>query len=1184
MEISSDPYEQKLYHMFKSYDTDAAGTLDETALLKLCKSLELHDQGNGLINALISEKVSRVSFKDFKEALLNFLGTEMEPRQEKTLVFHEEEYLHGAPDSPGREISPKLVMGTKKYGRRSRPQSLVSDSSLTDSDTETIAVVPNMNSKVQRSSSQSEIHGIARRRPTSGSKLKRCASLPAQKRRTREQMQKQQESIAKNQLASSVESLDFENLSHTLFEIWTKYCNELGTDLLNRNELATVCERVGLNKVADKVAEEVFEKLNFGPNEKISFDEFIGLIQSDADGGIGGGGSGGSNNFTTTPGPTIDRHFTIMDSTAIILRGDLCNRKDSTPTADKDLHANKEMPSKTMPTCDIIDLWEAAGIIQPKKLMSSLGFEEEIVSISLLSNALEEELRTCPNESEMLLKASLVLHKTEVVTLKQAFRQLMEENKQIRTDNRDVNKRAAILAQEIDERHAALESTTRNEIRMLEQRHAEVIRELTSQLANDRENWSNLNARLESRIKQLESDEIKYKLDIQNLQTENSALETEQIALQKQVTELLEANIKLNNEIVDLEDRHRNDDGDKGDREKEEVLDLIEKITSLQTENANLRDKNDELVAEIEGLTLEMSRYKNKKSSSRTNLELSSDNLSDDAEHSSLAVKRRGDSPSKTRITEESPRLGKLRKCSNDNSENEASGDWVALNSELGSTISSSTIGATSSGFSQDMSSETDTKEDEILNLKDKISQLEKELSDLKVSKISTNSAGKGTPKSDDQADYQTRCQDLENSLEQMQKAYEECEDYWQSKLGEERALFEKERQIYEEEQQESDKKFAELMDKVREYEEQFSKDGRLSPIDERDNLEQQYADLEAEADELRENAKKIFEEKTKEISKLQEQILKLQAKLGDNIEVSEHRVKLEPSELGSPASSPICYLWNQSTIQAPARDYQNPNWNSKPKKESRLDNLTTSETAIFSTVDANGEPSDKFIPRVSPIQKPNTPNRLQRDGDETASNASVRSFESRSIASTHSVHKSSIGDLSACPSPNGMREELKRLKMIEIQLKEQIKDLSLRRDGLVMELQQLHEAKPVLEKAYARTVHPSLLQRINNLEQRNRHLQTILRQQQQYSESLMHQAWQQQSSEIVDLKHKLETQNMIIAEHVQRLANADLLVKDLYVENSHLAASIQRLEQQRSRANLLHQHHQGLSGVPGLP
>jgi len=43
-----------------------------------------------------------------------------------------------------------------------------------------------------------------------------------------------------------------------------------------------------------------------------------------------------------------------------------------------------------------------------------------------------------------------------------------------------------------------------------------------------------------------------------------------------------------------------------------------------------------------------------------------------------------------------------------------------------------------------------------------------------------------------------------------------------------------------------------------------------------------------------------------------------------------------------------------------------------------------------------------------------------------------------------------------------------KRLKFFELSLKEQIKDLSLQRDGLVMELQQLQEARPVLEKAYA--------------------------------------------------------------------------------------------------------------------
>lgn len=38
--------------------------------------------------------------------------------------------------SPSREVSPKLIVGTKKYGRRSRPQSVVTifDSSQSDTD------------------------------------------------------------------------------------------------------------------------------------------------------------------------------------------------------------------------------------------------------------------------------------------------------------------------------------------------------------------------------------------------------------------------------------------------------------------------------------------------------------------------------------------------------------------------------------------------------------------------------------------------------------------------------------------------------------------------------------------------------------------------------------------------------------------------------------------------------------------------------------------------------------------------------------------------------------------------------------------------------------------------------------------------------------------------------------------
>lgn len=93
--------------------------------------------------------------------------------------------------SPLREISPKFVVGSKKYGRRSRPQyasDIAEDVPSSDSDNEQIVNSTNSSlksesksPKVQRSASQSDLHGTRRRPPVGSSKLKRCASLPAQK-------------------------------------------------------------------------------------------------------------------------------------------------------------------------------------------------------------------------------------------------------------------------------------------------------------------------------------------------------------------------------------------------------------------------------------------------------------------------------------------------------------------------------------------------------------------------------------------------------------------------------------------------------------------------------------------------------------------------------------------------------------------------------------------------------------------------------------------------------------------------------------------------------------------------------------------------------------------------------------------------------------------------------------------
>lgn len=491
-------------------------------------------------------------------------------------------------------------------------------------------------------------------------------------------------------------------------------------------------------------------------------------------------------------------------------------------------------------------------------------------------------------------------------------------------------------------------------------------------MANDREHWTNLTSKLESRIKNLEQEETKHRNDFVTLKKSNSALETEQITLQNQIADLLEMNIKLNNEIVDVEERQRNEDTNKSVEHSEQMIDLMDKMSDLQVENANLRDKIDELSTELEERYLEVSKLKSKKSSGRVEI-IASEEIGDSECSSNSATKRRGDSPSKAKISEESPRLGKLRKCNTDDAEpdSEGSGDWIALNSELNAAPTKRTSSATTtSGFSQEFSSLNDCKDEEIKQLKAKVAELESALKTASEPESQQNEFTK----------LKNRNQELESNLELMRKEYEDTEDYWQGKLSEERLLNEEEQRI-------SDEKFNELLKKMSEYEEQFpsppEKDGRLSPIEEKCQLEMQYAELEAETEEIKDLARQMLDEKSKEISNLQKKVKELQQHIGDSFTPPPHN-----GDMNSPASSPINYLWQQSTIQAPARDYHNPNWN------------TQSTHPIQCSYPAE-ETERKTI---SPIQRPLTPGNRNNDKENGSDSSSVHSFTTHSIASTHSV------------------------------------------------------------------------------------------------------------------------------------------------------------------------------------
>lgn len=576
-----------------------------------------------------------------------------------------------------------------------------------------------------------------------------------------------------------------------------------------------------------------------------------------------------------------------------------------------------------LPVHRILDIFEGAQIANGRGILLALGFDDDEVNAAQLNKVLEEELRGLDDDTQLaLFRAYMALQASEMTALRQNVRQLHDENKKLHATNKDVNQRLALLAAEIDERHASLEDTSKKEVRSLEQRHANLVRELSTRMANDRENWSSFTTRLEARIKHLEQEEIRNKTELELVRNENCELECEHQKMQTQITELLEKNVQLNLQLADLDRDTSNDvrENRNGKRmDEEDVARLVEKVSELQVDNKNLRDKTDELVAEIESLNLELLRTKskNKKSINNTNSSTTLDVGSvvlDDAEQAAnlTATKRRGDSPSKSHITEESPRLGKLRKCTDTTTGSEASdtsGEWMALNSEL-----------------RESETHANNATDNVKDYLEQISSLKQKVEELEAQQKTHSTHNEGVPADE-------RCKELEASLEQMQRAYEDCEDYWQTKLAEERQLFEKERQIYEDEQQESDKKFTELMEKVREYEEQFSRDGRLSPIEEKDALEQQYVDLEAEANELRETARKMLDEKCNEIENLQREIEDLRTRLGESVEILTGACELNNEAMAvsalhinpdkqSPASSPISYLWHQSTIQEPNKNY----------------------------------------------------------------------------------------------------------------------------------------------------------------------------------------------------------------------------------------------------------------------
>lgn len=128
-----------------------------------------------------------------------------------------------------------------------------------------------------------------------------------------------------------------------------------------------------------------------------------------------------------------------------------------------------------VPSEVIVDMWESAGIQNAMQLLKyDLGFDADQVNIQQLSQAIDEELVVLRNDSPederismRLMRAALALNKAELNGLQVALKHLGEENQKLHAGNREANDRVALMAQEVDERHATIEKATQKEVSLV---------------------------------------------------------------------------------------------------------------------------------------------------------------------------------------------------------------------------------------------------------------------------------------------------------------------------------------------------------------------------------------------------------------------------------------------------------------------------------------------------------------------------------------------------------------------------------------------------------------------------------------------------------------------------------------------------------------------------------------------
>ncbi|XP_022247191.1 ninein-like protein isoform X2 [Limulus polyphemus] len=675
---SQDTYVAQLREVFESCDLTGTGYLGHDEVTSLCQKLQLTDQVSIFIKHLFgSNPTARVDFQEFKEGFISLLTQSADIKDEEEECEDDTAYQFS-----DREVSPKLVLGNKKYGRRSRPESLADTENglqVDFSDSEVLFVpdasheAPDMvwtsspkvdSCDVQHDSKRNRrfIHrGHSEPTPKSSidySPVQSFISTPECRQGNTTDLNRLSQRTKFFEMDTTFGS-QVRNAEEFLRSIWKKL--EVGNDgYLNLEELTRVCEHIGM-EMSDDVVAQLFDKLDCDQDGQISFEELLqGLFQH--------GGPNASNISSYTCDTPVEGSPIRKP---IIFNIESADDRQMAPVVSESGVFTSIDPDNSgyADASSLVDLWESLGLTGGMRFLKELGYNPNLkINLQDLTVLLEEELTAACQSSGF--QFALTTYQSELRHLKTNYEQVKAERDKLRVNLAEANTRAVLLAQEVDDHHAKLEKASQNKLMHIEKKYQEQLRELQEELQKDRESLtaqtSHLKQQLQEELELARDEENKLRGRLSALQNENSRLEFEVQETSEKFSEAKKLNDAQQKEVetvAELREKIAELESGQDLLQDQQYQSLLQEWEQFKKQNKELQDHNDELSLELESLRQQIattSRPQGKRHK-RIGSWLSDYNNKGGASGSRL--KRRGSGSSTDENSgDDSPKLGKVRR------------------------------------------------------------------------------------------------------------------------------------------------------------------------------------------------------------------------------------------------------------------------------------------------------------------------------------------------------------------------------------------------------------------------------------------------------------------------------------------------------------------------------------------